>query len=127
MARPFLPPPPLIFQTLQTPPTHLFETKPQFFSILLSQTPNFTYTFKPQTTHTPVLCCGVTVDPTSEASRRLYVGNIPRTTTNDDLQKVFEEHGAVEKVELDQLIQVKLYFIFYSQVNFVGNNNASFP
>ncbi|MFS8026712.1 putative RNA recognition motif domain, nucleotide-binding alpha-beta plait domain superfamily [Helianthus anomalus] len=42
----------------------------------------------------------VTVDPTSEAARRLYVGNIPRTTTNDDLQKVFEEHGAVEKVEV---------------------------
>ncbi|MFS8026714.1 putative RNA recognition motif domain, nucleotide-binding alpha-beta plait domain superfamily [Helianthus anomalus] len=41
----------------------------------------------------------VTVDPTSEAARRLYVGNIPRTTTNDDLQKVFEEHGDVEKVE----------------------------
>ncbi|KAI7752627.1 hypothetical protein M8C21_006404 [Ambrosia artemisiifolia] len=42
----------------------------------------------------------VTVDPTSEAARRLYVGNIPRTTTNDDLQKVFEEHAAVDKVEV---------------------------
>ncbi|XP_076886548.1 small ribosomal subunit protein cS22-like [Bidens hawaiensis] len=41
-----------------------------------------------------------TVDPTSEAARRLYVGNIPRTTTNDDLQKIFEEHGAVDKVEV---------------------------
>ncbi|PWA59105.1 RNA-binding (RRM/RBD/RNP motifs) family protein [Artemisia annua] len=39
------------------------------------------------------------VDPTSEAARRLYVGNIPRTTNNDELQKVFEEHGSIEKVE----------------------------
>ncbi|KAI3764805.1 hypothetical protein L2E82_14821 [Cichorium intybus] len=42
----------------------------------------------------------VTQDPSSEAARRLYVGNIPRTTNNDELQKVFEEHGAVEKVEV---------------------------
>lgn len=40
------------------------------------------------------------VDPTSEAARRLYVGNIPRTTNNDELQKVFEEHGSIEKVEV---------------------------
>ncbi|KAL9999378.1 putative RNA recognition motif domain, nucleotide-binding alpha-beta plait domain superfamily [Helianthus debilis subsp. tardiflorus] len=43
------------------------------------------------------------MDPTSEAARRLYVGNIPRTATNDDLQKVFEEHGDVEKVEVFDL------------------------
>ncbi|KAI3731994.1 hypothetical protein L1987_63190 [Smallanthus sonchifolius] len=42
----------------------------------------------------------VTLDPSSEAARRLYVGNIPRTTTNDELQKVFQEHGAIEKVEV---------------------------
>lgn len=42
----------------------------------------------------------VTHDPSSEAARRLYVGNIPRTTNNDELQKVFEEHGAIEKVEV---------------------------
>jgi polyadenylate-binding protein len=39
-------------------------------------------------------------DPTSETARRLYVGNIPRTVNNDELQKIFEEHGAVEKVEV---------------------------
>ncbi|KAL3516560.1 hypothetical protein ACH5RR_023462 [Cinchona calisaya] len=39
-------------------------------------------------------------DPSSEAARRLYVGNIPRTVTNDELKKVFEEHGAVEKAEV---------------------------
>ncbi|KAD4982521.1 hypothetical protein R6Q59_002128 [Mikania micrantha] len=42
----------------------------------------------------------VTVDPSSEAARRLYVGNIPRTTTNDDLKKLFEEHGAIDRVEV---------------------------
>lgn len=32
--------------------------------------------------------------------RRLYVGNIPRTVTNEQLTKIFEEHGAVEKAEV---------------------------
>ncbi|KAK9069341.1 hypothetical protein SSX86_011243 [Deinandra increscens subsp. villosa] len=48
----------------------------------------------------------VTVDPSSEAARRLYVGNIPRTTTNDELQKVFEEHGAIEKVEVKTVARI---------------------
>ncbi|KAK7401535.1 hypothetical protein VNO78_13084 [Psophocarpus tetragonolobus] len=34
------------------------------------------------------------------AERRLYVGNIPRTVTNDELAKIVEEHGAVEKAEV---------------------------
>ncbi|KAI7734549.1 hypothetical protein M8C21_025077 [Ambrosia artemisiifolia] len=42
----------------------------------------------------------VAVDPTSEAARRLYVGNIPRTTTNDELLKVFQEHGSIENAEV---------------------------
>ncbi|KAK2993627.1 hypothetical protein RJ640_028971 [Escallonia rubra] len=38
---------------------------------------------------------------TSEAAaRRLYVGNIPRTVNNDELRRIVEEHGAVEKVEV---------------------------
>ncbi|OVA06657.1 RNA recognition motif domain [Macleaya cordata] len=41
-----------------------------------------------------------TQDPTSEYARRLYVGNIPRTVNNSELEKIFEEHGAVEKVEV---------------------------
>ncbi|KAL0379919.1 UNVERIFIED_CONTAM: 30S ribosomal protein 2, chloroplastic [Sesamum angustifolium] len=41
-----------------------------------------------------------TADPSSVAARRLYVGNIPRTVTNDELQKIVEEHGAVEKAEV---------------------------
>ncbi|CAK7330737.1 unnamed protein product [Dovyalis caffra] len=39
-------------------------------------------------------------DPSSEAARRLYVGNIPRTLTNEELTKIVEEHGAVEKAEV---------------------------
>ena len=39
-------------------------------------------------------------DPSSEAARRLYIGNIPRTVDNDELKKIVEEHGAVEKAEV---------------------------
>ncbi|GFP93118.1 30S ribosomal protein 2 chloroplastic [Phtheirospermum japonicum] len=38
--------------------------------------------------------------PVVSGRRRLYIGNIPRTVTNDDLQKIVEEHGAVEKAEV---------------------------
>ncbi|KAF9597865.1 hypothetical protein IFM89_021950 [Coptis chinensis] len=41
-----------------------------------------------------------TQDPSSEVARRLYVGNIPRNVGNDELKKIFEEHGAVEKAEV---------------------------
>ncbi|KAK7243618.1 hypothetical protein RIF29_38424 [Crotalaria pallida] len=37
---------------------------------------------------------------TEVASRKLYVGNIPRTVTNDELANIVEEHGAVEKAEV---------------------------
>ncbi|CAH9085514.1 unnamed protein product [Cuscuta epithymum] len=39
-------------------------------------------------------------DPSSEPARRLYVGNIPRTVTNDKLRSFVEEYGAVEKAEV---------------------------
>ncbi|EEF49184.1 30S ribosomal protein 2, chloroplastic isoform X2 [Ricinus communis] len=39
-------------------------------------------------------------DPSSEAAKRLYIGNIPRTVDNDELTKIVEEHGAVEKAEV---------------------------
>ncbi|XP_057978728.1 small ribosomal subunit protein cS22 [Malania oleifera] len=35
-----------------------------------------------------------------ETERRLYVGNIPRTVDNSELQGIVEEHGAVEKAEV---------------------------
>lgn len=40
------------------------------------------------------------VSTKSEAARRLYIGNIPRTVNNSELQGIVEEHGAVEKVEV---------------------------
>ncbi|XP_052193317.1 30S ribosomal protein 2, chloroplastic [Diospyros lotus] len=39
-------------------------------------------------------------DPSSDGARKLYVGNIPRTVDNDELHRIVEEHGAVEKVEV---------------------------
>lgn len=39
-------------------------------------------------------------DPSSEAARRLYIGNIPRTVDNAELTGIVEEHGAVEKTEV---------------------------
>lgn len=41
-----------------------------------------------------------TTDPSSEAARRLYIGNIPRTLKPDELRKIVEEHAAVEKAEV---------------------------
>ncbi|WOL19229.1 30S ribosomal protein 2, chloroplastic [Canna indica] len=35
-----------------------------------------------------------------EAARKLYVGNIPRTMNNEELSKIFSEHGSVEKAEV---------------------------
>ncbi|KAJ4711671.1 RNA-binding family protein [Melia azedarach] len=40
------------------------------------------------------------VDTSPEAARRLYVGNIPRNINNEELTKIFQEHGAVEKAEV---------------------------
>ncbi|KAL8162682.1 hypothetical protein V2J09_014171 [Rumex salicifolius] len=36
----------------------------------------------------------------AEAARTLYIGNIPRSVTNDELRGIVEEHGAVEKAEV---------------------------
>ena len=33
-------------------------------------------------------------------STRIYVGNLPFSATEDDVRRVFEEHGAVEGVDL---------------------------
>lgn len=48
-------------------------------------------------------CTLATADPSSYSSvaaRRLYVGNIPRTLTNDDLHKIVQEHASVDKTEV---------------------------
>ncbi|KAJ3698326.1 hypothetical protein LUZ61_002031 [Rhynchospora tenuis] len=41
-----------------------------------------------------------TIVASTEMKRRLYVGNIPRDVTNDQLAKIFGEHGSVEKAEV---------------------------
>lgn len=79
----------------------------------LSLTHNTNLTLKPKTTTTPsslvvttrrfrkhfvVSSEQATVD--SPAVRKLYVGNIPRTVSNDELAKIVQEHGAVEKAEV---------------------------
>ncbi|XP_023514534.1 31 kDa ribonucleoprotein, chloroplastic-like [Cucurbita pepo subsp. pepo] len=39
-------------------------------------------------------------DSSSVAERKLYVGNIPRNVDNEELKRIVEEHGAVEKAEV---------------------------
>ncbi|TVU11134.1 hypothetical protein EJB05_44700 [Eragrostis curvula] len=38
--------------------------------------------------------------PEAVAARKLYVGNIPRTVTNEQLRDMFAEHGTVERAEV---------------------------
>ncbi|KAF0909785.1 hypothetical protein E2562_000106 [Oryza meyeriana var. granulata] len=38
--------------------------------------------------------------PEEVAARKLYVGNIPRTVTNEELTAMFAEHGTVERAEV---------------------------
>ncbi|KAK4253665.1 hypothetical protein QN277_010311 [Acacia crassicarpa] len=39
-------------------------------------------------------------DPKSDAARKLYIGNIPRNVDNNELTRIVEEHGAVERAEV---------------------------
>lgn len=50
----------------------------------------------------------------AEAKKRLYVGNIPRDVTNDQLAKIFAEHASVEKAEV-------FNYSSYYFVNLVAN------
>ncbi|CAN6217148.1 unnamed protein product [Urochloa humidicola] len=38
--------------------------------------------------------------PAEVAARKLYVGNIPRTVTNDELRDMFAAHGTVQRAEV---------------------------
>ncbi|XP_006660491.1 30S ribosomal protein 2, chloroplastic [Oryza brachyantha] len=38
--------------------------------------------------------------PEEVAARKLYVGNIPRTVTNDELAAMFADHGTVDRAEV---------------------------
>ena len=40
--------------------------------------------------------------PEEVAARKLYVGNIPRTVTNDEFRDMFAKHGTVERAEVTQ-------------------------
>lgn len=54
-----------------------------------------------------LVCSAVTQEAVAgnfEVERRLYVGNIPRDVTDGELEKIFGEHGSVEKAEVKQLV-----------------------
>lgn len=50
-------------------------------------------------------------DPNAESSRRVYIGNIPRTVDNEQLSKLVEEHGAAENVQV--LVAASVSFIVF--------------
>ncbi|EOX96750.1 hypothetical protein QUC31_005732 [Theobroma cacao] len=82
----------LFLQILQ-PTTNPFANLPQ--NLLLNSRPKKVRLFAVAEEQTSVVS-----SPSSEAARRLYIGNIPRTVNNDELTKIVEEHGAVEKAEV---------------------------
>ncbi|XP_059651815.1 small ribosomal subunit protein cS22 [Cornus florida] len=90
-----------------------FQTQPSKLSLHTLRPPQFHNSLKfpisrlVSNPREPTRVCAVaeetsvsTQDPSSEAARRLYVGNIPRNLGNDELQRIVEEHGAVEKAEV---------------------------
>jgi len=50
--------------------------------------------------------------PAEVAARKLYVGNIPRTVTNDELRDMFAAHGTVERAEVTQAFLLQWFFLF---------------
>ncbi|KDP39809.1 hypothetical protein JCGZ_04908 [Jatropha curcas] len=83
------------FQILkQTTPFNYFPKLKHLHIILKPRIPKTLFAVAEETA--PV----APADPSSEAARRLYIGNIPRTVDNEELKKIVEEHGAVEKVEV---------------------------
>ncbi|KAL7120634.1 hypothetical protein ACP275_02G134300 [Erythranthe tilingii] len=90
----FLQNPNKLFKT-HFPNLHLHSHKPQFAPLRFARSSN------PRSLNAVAEdTAQVTADPSSAAARRVYIGNIPRTVTNDELQKIAEEHGAVEKAEV---------------------------
>ncbi|CAI0428010.1 unnamed protein product [Linum tenue] len=74
----------------QTNPTHRF---PQLRAVLSSTT-------RLRAVAEEAAPAAASVDPSSPAARRVYVGNIPRNVNSEELRKIVEEHGAVEKAEV---------------------------
>lgn len=85
-------------QNLFSSKTHL--TFPLKNPSFLSLKPNSSLIHLKSTRLLAAVAEGASVDTSSEAARRLYVGNIPRTVDNNQLSKIVEEHGAVEKAEV---------------------------
>ncbi|KAG2287140.1 hypothetical protein Bca52824_046744 [Brassica carinata] len=87
----------------------LFSFQPQTFTSLQSQTnalslkpsPSFT---KPISVSLPrmrlIPHATMETETETEENPRVYIGNIPRTVTNEQLTKIVEEHGAVEQVQV---------------------------
>ncbi|EYU27087.1 hypothetical protein ABFS82_02G123300 [Erythranthe guttata] len=90
----FLQNPNKLFKT-RLPNLHLHPHKPQFAPLRFARSSN-----PSRLNAVAEDATQVTADPSSAAARRVYIGNIPRTVTNDELQKIAEEHGAVEKAEV---------------------------
>ncbi|KAJ1434380.1 RNA-binding domain superfamily [Sesbania bispinosa] len=94
------------FLSLTTPSTHTasnLRLTTTHLQPLLKLVPSLTVGTPTTTRRSRAVAEQATVtssDPKSEAARRLYVGNIPRTVTNDELARIVEEHGAVEKAEV---------------------------
>ncbi|KAK7271604.1 hypothetical protein RJT34_27641 [Clitoria ternatea] len=92
MASSLLFPPNLLsLRTPSTSSTHIFfNSSPSHFQPLLTTRRRFRRPF----------AVAEQVTATNEAARRLYVGNIPRTLSNEELSNIVQEHGAIEKAEV---------------------------
>ncbi|XP_024932434.2 small ribosomal subunit protein cS22 [Ziziphus jujuba] len=88
-------------QTPPSPPKISFHfLNPTPFQVLPKLTSNY-LVLSPRESHRLFAVAeDVSADPSSEAAKRLYVGNIPRNINNEELTKIFGEHGAVEKAEV---------------------------
>ncbi|CAL0326278.1 unnamed protein product [Lupinus luteus] len=74
------------------PTTHVLNLVP---SLVFSAT-----TPKRHRSLTPFAVAEETATVSDVSSRKLYVGNIPRTVNDDELANIVQEHGAVEKTEV---------------------------
>lgn len=107
-------------QTPPSPPKISFHfLNPTPFQVLPKLTSNY-LVLSPRESHRLFAVAeDVSADPSSEAAKRLYVGNIPRNINNEELTKIFGEHGAVEKAEVN-LSSVVFIFLFKKK-NLLGS------
>lgn len=56
----------------------------------------------------------------SVAERKLYIGNIPRNVNNEELTRIVQEHGAVEKAEVSNFCLDLLFFILFFHFPLLG-------